>query len=82
MSESSTERKEIFPFFRFDALFLSVTIHYEQKLPRRKRKITVFDINIAVLRVPVGILHLHLGIGLDDIFERRIIRIGMNSLMN
>lgn len=82
MSESSTEGKEIFRFFRFDVLFLSVTIHYEQKLPRRKRKITVFDINMAVLRVPVGILHFPLGIGLDNISERRIIRIGMNSLMN
>lgn len=82
MSESSTERKEIFRFFRFDVLFLSVTIHYEQKLPRRKRKITVFDINVAVLRVPVGIFRFHLGIGLDDISERRIIRIGMNSLIN
>lgn len=63
MSESSTERKEIFPFFRFDVLFLSVTIHYKRKVQRRKRKISVFDINMGVLRVPVGILHFHLGIG-------------------
>ena len=63
MSESSTERKEIFPFFRFDVLFLSVTIHYKRKVRRWKRKISVFDINMGVLRVPVGILNFHLGIG-------------------
>ena len=62
MSESSTERKEIFPFFSFDVLFLSVTIHYKRKVRRWKRKISVFDINMGVLRVPVGILHFHLGI--------------------
>lgn len=62
MSESSTERKEIFPFFLFDVLFLSVTIHYKRKVRRWKRKISVFDINMGVLRVPVGILHFHLGI--------------------
>ena len=63
MSESSTERKEIFPFFSFDVLFLSVTIHYKRKVRRWKRKISVFDINMGVLCVPVGILHFHLGIG-------------------
>ena len=66
MSESSTERKEIFPFFRFDDLFLWVAIHYEQKLQRRKRKITLVDINMALLRVPVGILHFHMGNRLLD----------------